>query len=50
MFQNCTGLTSIDLSTWNVSKVTDMRYMFQNCTNLTSIDLSNWDTSNVVYM
>ena len=50
MFSNCSRLTSIDLSGWNTSKVTDMRSMFYYCTGLTSIDLSGWNTSKVTDM
>ena len=41
--------TSIDLSDFNTSKVTDMSYMFYGCES-TSIDISNFNTSNVTNM
>jgi surface protein len=44
---NLTHLTSLDLSNFDSSNVTNMRSMFEDCRNLTSIDLSNFDTSNV---
>ena len=47
MFSGCSGLISLDLSSFNTSKVTDMNSMFNYCPNLTSLDLSNFDTSNV---
>ena len=47
MFQNCTGLTSLDLSNFDTSQVTSMYYMFFNCSGLTSLDLSNFDISSV---
>ena len=50
MFNNCSNLTSIDLSNWNTSKVTTMGSMFNNCSSLTSLDLSSFDTSKVTYM
>ena len=50
MFNNCSGLTSLDLSNWNTSNVTNMGIMFNNCSELTSLDLSNWNTSNVTNM
>jgi surface protein len=50
MFENCTSLTSIDVSNWDVSNVTYMSGMFGRCTSLTSIDVSNWDVFNVTYM
>ena len=43
-------LVKADLSSWDSSKVTDMRRMFDDCNSLTSLDLSGWDTSNVASM
>ena len=45
IFQDCSGLTSLDLSGWDTSNVTDMTSMFSNCSGLTSLDLSKWDIS-----
>jgi surface protein len=45
MFNGCTSLSSLDVSDWGISKVTDMGGMFCNCTSLTTLNLSNWDTS-----
>ena len=50
MFQNCRSLTSVDVSNWNTSSVTDMSYMFQSCTSLTTIDVSKWDVGKVQNM
>ena len=50
MFQQCTKLTSLDVSNWDTSNVTNMYYMFSYCSQLTSLDVSNWDTSNVTNM
>ena len=41
---------TLDLSNWDTSNVTNMKYMFYYCTKLTSLDLSNFDTSNVTDM
>ena len=49
MFTGCLALTSLDLSGFNTSKVTDMRYMF-NGINLESLDLSSFNTSKVTEM
>ena len=38
MFQNCTSLTSLDVSSFDTSNVTSMEVMFYNCRNLTSLD------------
>ena len=37
----------INLSNWDVSKVTNMYGMFHGCSKLTKIDLSKWDVSNL---
>jgi surface protein len=50
MFNNCSSLTSLDLSKFDTSKVTDMNSMFYGCSSLTSLDLSKFDTNNVTYM
>ena len=50
MFAGCSSLTSLDLSSFNTSKVTDMRGLFQGCKNLTSLNVSSFNTSNVQHM
>ncbi|MFC4891481.1 BspA family leucine-rich repeat surface protein [Pseudofrancisella aestuarii] len=40
---------SLDISTWNVSHVTNMQSMFEK-SYFTDIDISNWDVSNVTDM
>ena len=51
MFYDCSKLTSLDLSGWDTSKVTNgMANVFGRCKSLESLDLSGWDTSNVEYM
>ena len=47
MFFWCSGLTSLDLSGFDTSKVTNMNAMFDDCSGLTSLDLSGFDTSQV---
>ena len=47
MFYGCRKLMSLDLSHFDTSNVTDMRWMFYNCSSLTSLDMSHFDTSNV---
>ena len=40
-----------DISGWNVSNVTDMKFMFDNCKYTgKNGDISNWDVSNVTLM
>jgi surface protein len=47
MFYNCTNLTSVDVSNFNTSSVTNMQGMFQSCPNLTGLQISGWDVSSV---
>ncbi len=46
-FQGCEKLTSINVSTWDTSKVTTMYNIFEDCKSLTTLDVSKWDVSNV---
>lgn len=46
-FIYCTTLTSLDVSNFDTSAVTNMYSMFQNCSSLASLDLSNFDISKV---
>ncbi len=50
MFYGCSGLTSLNLKSFNTENVKDMGYMFAGCSGLTSLDLSNFNTSNVMGM
>lgn len=49
MFYGC-NFTTLDLTSFNTSAVTNMMYMFKYCTNLTTLDLSSFDTSSVTSM
>ena len=50
MFNGCSSLTSLDLSSFNTQNVTNMVMMFYNCSSLTTLDLSSFNTSNVTDM
>ena len=50
MFNHCTSLTTLDLSSFNTSNITTMAGMFYACQSLTSIGLINFNTSNVTNM
>ena len=39
MFYRCSGLTSLDLSSFNTSKVKNTSFMFSGCRNLTTVTL-----------
>ena len=47
MFTNCINLKSIDLSSFNSSKVTNTGFMFYNCPSLEFINFSSFNTENV---
>ena len=49
MFAYCEELRSVgDISSWDVSNVTNMSHMFYMCEELKSVvDISGWDVSNV---
>ena len=50
MFSDCSSLESIDLSSFNTTKVTNMSSMFSDCSSLESIDLSSFNAINVADM
>lgn len=56
MFSVCSSLTSLDLNSFNTSKVTSMKAMFSmwnndnTATQLTELNVSNFDTRNVTTM
>ena len=50
MFAYCSSLTSLDLSSFNTSKVTTMQRMFRECKSLANLNIGNFDTSNVMKM
>ena len=50
MFDNCSSLTSLDVTHFNTAKVTDMSYMFCRCLSLTSLDVTYFNTTNVTDM
>ena len=50
MFSGCSSLSSLDLSSFDTSKVTSMYSMFSGCSSLASLDLSGLDTSHATDM
>ena len=50
MFDGCSSLTTLDLSSFNTSNVTNMTRMFSGCSSLTTLDLSSFNTSKVTNM
>jgi surface protein len=49
-FYGCSKLTSLDVSHWNTSEVTDMWGAFQGCPSLSKLDVSNWNVEKVTQM
>ena len=47
MFFNCNALTTLILTNFNTSKVTNMDSMFRACKALVTLDLSSFNTSKV---
>lgn len=45
-----TGLKNLDLSGWNVEKLTYMGSMFSYCENLETLNLENWKTTSLTSM
>ena len=50
MFYDMRSLTSLNISNFDTSQVTNMRDMFSNMRNLTSLNLTNFNTSKVTDM
>lgn len=50
MFQYCSALSSLDLSSLNTSNVTKMAHMFYDCQNLVSLNISGFNTAKVTGM
>ena len=50
MFNNCSKLTSLDVTKFNTANVTNMKYMFYSCSALLSLDVTNFNTEKVTDM
>ena len=50
MFDGCSALRTLDLSSFDTKNVTNMQSMFNGCSALKTFDLSNFDTKNVTNM
>ena len=47
LFEGATRITSVDVTEWDSSKVTDMSYMFASAGTSMTLTPSEWNTSNV---
>ena len=50
MFQNCSGLTSINLSSFSSNNLIDTSGMFQNCINLESVTFGSFQAKSLTNM
>ncbi|MGN0437061.1 MAG: BspA family leucine-rich repeat surface protein [Lachnospiraceae bacterium] len=50
MFSGCTVMTSLDLSEFDTTNVTDMSYLFWCCYELTDLNFGNFNTGSVTTM
>ena len=50
LFNGCSSITSLDVTRWNTSDMTNIGFMFVDCTNLSELDPSGWDVSSVTNM
>ena len=50
MFEKCSSLITLDLSSFDTSWVEDMGYMFAECESLKTLDLGHFDTRHVTNM
>ena len=50
IFNGCSNLTSLDVTRWDTSVMTNIGFMFVDNTNLSDFDPSGWDVSNVTNM
>ena len=50
MFEGCSRLSNLDISSFNTSIVTNMSSMFDGCSRLSNLDISSFNTSNVTNM
>lgn len=49
VFQSCSLVEELDLSTWNLKKVSVFQAWFMGCSNLKTIKIDGWDTSNAYH-
>jgi surface protein len=47
IFDNCSKLTSLDLSGWHTDSLEETAYMFDGCSALETLDIRNFDFSNI---
>ena len=50
MFNGCSSLTKLNLSSFRTNNANEMNYMFTNCPSLRVLNLSNFNTNNLKYL
>ena len=50
LFNGCAALTTVNLSSFNTARVTNMKNLFNGCAALTTLDLSSFNTAQVTNM
>lgn len=50
LFNGCSSITSLDVTRWDTSAMTNIGFMFVDNTNLSDFDPSGWDVSSVTNM
>ena len=50
MFDGCSQLASLDVSSIDTSKVTSMEYMFNGCSLIKTLDLEEFNTNRALNM
>ena len=47
LFNGCSNLIAVNLTTWDVSNVINMNNMFYSCESLIKLDMSSWDVQSL---
>ena len=51
MFYNCTKLTRLDTTGWDLRRVSNMNYLFYNCSKLAEVvGMDDWNTAELDYL
>ena len=50
MFNDCSSLKELNLSSFNTNQVTNMSWMFSDCSSLKELNLSSFNTNRVTNM
>jgi len=48
IFSNCTLITSVNLTNWDVSNIQDFRYALDSCPNLSVANITSWSLTSAI--